>query len=73
MTRNNRIGEEEFTVIRRHYDEVGANSQSNSNKSSRDVPGNEGVPEAIRQLWRMNSDQQLRRRVRDAVQSRVEE
>ena len=73
MPRNHRVSDAEFAIIRRYYNEVGANWQLIVSRTRRDVAGNEYITEDVQEMWRNNSDQQLRRRVQEAVQNGVQE
>lgn len=67
-----RIQAEEFAIIRRYFMEVGPNWQLIVIRTRQELPG-APVQEVVKEIWRANTDRQLRRRVREAVQSRVNE
>ena len=71
MPAGNRVHEIEFAIIRRHFMDVGTNWQLVVLRTRREIATAE-FPHAVKQLWAGNSEQQLRRRVRNAVQDRIQ-
>lgn len=67
-----RIHLTEFEIMRRRFVRVGENWQLLVVQMRREIPG-AAVPELIKQIWRESTDRQLRRRVREAIKSRVQE
>ena len=68
-----RVHDNEFALIREYYMRQGNNYTLIVNLLRRDFnqQDNRNIPEAILRLWREASQEQLRRRIRDAIGRRI--
>ena len=72
MAGHTRVHEQEFALMRAGFLAYNNNWQMIVQSMRREVVRSEDIPQRIKDLWQRNTDRQLRRRVRDAVSSRLE-